>query len=230
MMKKLLVFMMVLGMATMANATVIDVVTVGEGDMGNAGTELDPLDIGESIEIKLLLNFNLAPHPPQDGYLLSSLDVTINVSGGGEMDAGFWYYGAPIWQKHGQFSPFVVNDSYDATEWDSIDDGLDQVTGVAMDPIYPATTAGADLVWDLIITATSTTDITIDLVAGTTELGGGEYSPYSDITRDQPKPDPPGWVAMTNGDLGDLTIYTVPEPTTVALLGLGGLLLLRRRK
>jgi len=38
------------------------------------------------------------------------------------------------------------------------------------------------------------------------------------------------WVNAVEADFGDLIIYQIPEPMTVALLGLGGLFLLRRRK
>jgi len=58
-MKKLLVLMLVLGMASLANATVIDVVTVGVGSLGHAGTLTDPLVESETIEIQIILNANL---------------------------------------------------------------------------------------------------------------------------------------------------------------------------
>jgi hypothetical protein len=79
------------------------------------------------------------------------------------------------------------------------------------------------LVWDLYVTNTGTgSSISIDLTLG----GTTHYWNYSDTSGNPYGSD----YNAAEGDLGDLTIYTVPEPATVALLGLGGLLLLRRRR
>ena len=122
-MKKLLALMLVLGMASLANATVIDVVVAGPGSEGHMGTSTDPLAPSEVIEIKIVLNYNpVGTPPPQDGYLLSSIDLDLHVSGPGTLDAGFWYYGAPVWQKHAGLSPFVVSDN---DPWNEIGNGLD---------------------------------------------------------------------------------------------------------
>ena len=228
-MRKLLILMLVLGIASLANATIIDVVTVGVGSLGHAGTSEDPLEESETIEIKIVLNFNDNPSPPpQDGYLLSSIDLDLHVSGPGTLAAGTWYYTYyPLWQKNTLLSPFNVVDSYDTTPWDSIGDGIDQFTGVTgAGPIR----GPADLIWDLIIHCDGPGNIVIDLTAGTTELGAGQYAPFTNATGQLPKPDPPGWVAMVEADLGDLVIYNVPEPATIALLGLGSLVLMRRRR
>ena len=66
-----------------------------------------------------------------------------------------------------------------------------------------------DLVWGLAIHCDGPGPVTVDLTLnGQTKVD------------DQP---------ITEADLGDLTIYQVPEPMTAALLALGGLLLLGRR-
>ncbi len=61
MMKKLLILMLVFGMASLANAKIIDVVTDGVGSMGHAGTPGDRLAVGESIAVKIVLNADPDP-------------------------------------------------------------------------------------------------------------------------------------------------------------------------
>lgn len=71
-------------------------------------------------------------------------------------------------------------------------------------------TMPGDLVWGLAIHCEGEGDVLVDLtLAGDTRVDGQ---------------------LLTEADLGDLTIVQVPEPMTIALLGLGGLFMLRRRK
>jgi hypothetical protein len=221
--------MLVLGMATLANATVIDVVTVGPGSLGHAGTSTDPLVPSEVIHIQIVLNSN--PYDPiggtyksYDGYALSTMDLDLHIAGPGTMDVGTKdKSGNPIWQYDARLYPFGVVDDGD------LSNGLDQISGVAMPPVAPPTsgsTGPIPLVWDLIIHCEGDGPIIIDLTLN----GVTEYSPYTKADGKSPYPNPPGWVLATEQDLGDLVIHNIPEPATVALLGLGGLFLLRRKK
>ncbi len=224
-MKKVLVLMLVLGMAAFANATVIDVVKVGMGSHGNAGTSTDPLDIGETIGIKIVMNFNPTtaglPAGTRAGYLLLSMSMGLSVNGG-TLDAGTKdTYGTPIWQKHVGWSTWGF---VDADE--DYSDGWDEIGAGALNPIYPAS-AGAitDLFWDLIITCTGPGPAVIDLSRTANLMNYANWRASDNRT-----PVPGGvWLDMAETDLGDLTIHQVPEPMTIALLGLGGLLLRRRR-
>jgi hypothetical protein len=91
-MKKMLALLLVLGLASMASATVIDVVTVGVGSMGHSGTINDKLMPSETIELAIVLNFN--DGPVFDGYGLSSVDLDLHTAGAGSLTApGFDYYG-----------------------------------------------------------------------------------------------------------------------------------------
>jgi len=216
--------MLVLGMTSVASAGIVDVVVVGEGSMGHAGTSTDPLMPSETIEIAIVLNSNPYPgtaYPNYDGYLLSTLDVDLHVSGPGTMDVGTTNKsGDPVWQYDTRLSPFGVVDDGD------LSNGLNQIAGTALTPVGPPTsgsTGPIPLVWDLIIHCDGNGPLTIDL----TMNGVSEYSPYSDGTGINPYPD--GWILLTEGDLGDLVIHQIPEPMTIALLGLGGLFLRRRR-
>jgi hypothetical protein len=232
MMKKVLALILVLGMASLANATVIDVVTVGLGSMGHAGTSMDPLEPSETIGIKIVLNSNpYAGFPSFDGYLLSMMDVDLHLSGPGSLDVGTKdKSGNPVWKYNAGFSAFGVVDPKGAINppYNELANGLDQIAGVCSPPIGPpgtGSTGPIDLVWDLIIHCEGGLPVTVDLTLD----GLSQYAPYSAIDGTSPFPNPPGWVDLVEGDLGDLVIHQIPEPMTIALLGLGGLFLRRRR-
>ncbi len=226
-MKRLIVLTVVLAVTSFAGAGVIDVVTTGPGSMGNAGTSLDPLSIGETIGIKLVMNFNATtaglPAGTRAGYLLRSMSISLGVGGGGTLAPGtFTPYGDPDWQESTRWSVFGFTDP-DA----DYSNGWDEIGAGALFPIYPLT-AGAitDLFTDLIITSHGgLSPITINL-ATTQNLS--DYAMWRGSDNATPVPD---WAQLANADLGDLILYQeVPEPMTLALLGIGGLLLRRRRK
>jgi hypothetical protein len=207
-MKKLLVLLLVLGMASMANAYIIEVVTNGLGDLGHSGTINDRLEPSETIPIKIVLNYNPHYYYPgyvsYDGYMLSMMDLDLHVSGNGSFDAITKLDGT-IKKRHVNFDPWGNSPVTDT--------GVDQMGGIAGTAIGPGP---QDLVWDMFIHCDGPGPIVVDLTLN----GLSEYSPYN-YPRD--------WVALSEGDLGDLVIYNVPEPMTIALLGLGGLFLRRRK-
>ncbi len=223
-MKKVLALLLVLGLASIAGATVIDVVAVdvglSEGRLGSS--EEDKLLASDVIGIKLVLNHNPYPgsaYPSYDGYLLSSMDLDLHVVGAASMDAGTWdkTHTNPIWQYNSGLSPFVVNDN---NPWSEIGNGLDQITAVSLAGVS-ANLGAVDLMWDLLVHCEGDGNVLIDLTLN----GLSEYAEYQ-----TPGGGPyPEWIAMVEEDLGDLTIYQVPEPITLALLGLGGLFLRRRK-
>ena len=210
-MKKLLVLMLVLGLVTMANATIIDVVQVGLGDMGHSGTELDPLELSETIDIKLVLNHYPSAYGSQyDGYALSSMDLDLHIIGKGSLGGTVNKVG-DIWHNNG----FGAWGDSGITPT-----GVDQMGGVAS-PIIAGSAGGTDLVWNLTVHCDGPGPITIDLTLN----GLSEYSNSSDGAGNMWPP----IVAMTEASLGDLVIYNIPEPMSIALLGLGGLFLRRRK-
>jgi len=221
-MKKILVMLMVLGMASLANATVIDVVTSGVGDSinANAGTIGDPLEAGETIAIKIVLNaddwvtsYYGGVTSSYDGYWLSSMNVSLTADSDG------------VLAEKGTLPAQKMKHSTGFSAWSEDEPAITanvvtQMQGVASgDGIQ----GPADLVWNLEVTANGTGDIELDLGM----VGLTQYS-VAPVSYGYPGGDT--WLTAIEADLGDLTIYAVPEPMTMALLGLGGLGLIRRRR
>ncbi|MHC4457178.1 MAG: PEP-CTERM sorting domain-containing protein [Planctomycetota bacterium] len=231
MMKKILVLMLVLGMASLANAAIISVTTDGLGDYGNAGTTATPLADGETIALQIILEHNAYPSwSSYDGYVLDAMNVDLHVSGSGSLGVVMkttktgdvtdlkHHAGFDVWSES---NPLIVSNQIASMMGGSLGYILGSAGANGTGPASPPT----QLVWDLYVTNTgSGSSISIDLTLG----GSTHYWDYSDPSGNA-YPTASDKYA-TEGDLGDLTIYTVPEPATVALLGLGGLLLLRRRR
>jgi hypothetical protein len=230
-MKKLVVLLMVLGMATMAQATVVSIVTAGAGSNGHAGTASDPLDIGETIPLMIQLDYNkYEGYPSYDGYFLYSMDLALSVSGNGSLGAEF------IWNKAGDTiigTSIVENSSWSVKP--SLEDhysrfsasGHTKLVYGALGGISGALPSGGaantNLVSGFWLECTGEGQVKL----GLTNNVGGEYYPYTASTNTAPF----GELShLTDGDLGSLTIYQIPEPMTIALLGLGGLGLAYRRR
>jgi len=217
--------MLVLGMASMASATVIDVVAVGGGSMGHAGTSEDPLVPSETIAIQIVLNNNPYPgYPAFDGYGTDSVGVDLHVSGPGTLS---------VVQKEIMVSPGVfewVDDLQhhaDFSVWSQsdpliVDNQIAKMSGGVLEGLIKGE---ATLIWNLIIHCDGEGEVVVDL---TLQDVDSRYSQYvnSSVTPMTPYPD---WEPLLEGDLGDLVIHQIPEPMTIALLGLGGLFLRRRR-
>ena len=228
-MRKLLILMLVFGIASLANAYVIEVVTVGDGSLGHAGTSTDPLELSEIIEIAIVLNNNpYTGYPLYDGYVLDTMDLDLHVTGAGSLSAGV--IGT---SKTGDILGIEHHAMFDV--WSESDplivgNSIDKLLGGSFGYIHPGE---EPLVWNLLIHCEGEENVVIDL----TLRGTTQYWDYWDPANDQPYTGYPadhdvaGWAKYaTEGDLGDLVIHQVPEPATIALLGLGSLFLMRRRR
>jgi hypothetical protein len=239
-MKKILALLVVLGMATAANATVIDCVTVGLGSAGHAGTSGDPLDIGETIPIQLVLNDNdwmtnngYPQYAAYDGYILSLMEFNMTVSSQGEVMQKGGMGGTPQWHSSFGTAGFVGFDV-------SGDNYIDKISGVSsLTGVISGAGGPTPLLWNLKVEAISGGRIDVDLALNYGDQGQSKNQ-YENITEasatflnDTYDPDPYpgwGWIDMVPADVGSLDIYVIPEPMTVVLLGLGGLGLIYRRR
>lgn len=209
------------GIVSTVDATVIDVVTVGVGDMGHAGTIEDPLVVGEYIGIEVFLNHNPYPgYPSYDGYLLSSMDIDLDVTGAGSLQV-------PLCPDRSIRTLLEAaldwNAGFAAIGAHELRPEAIRVTGVSFGFAGPTY-----LVRGMGVQATGNGNIN---VSQTIYLSGGQYSPYKTPAGDPyPGVYPDHWIWMVEADLGDLVIYAVPEPIAMLLLSAGGTVLMRKRR
>jgi|GEM_PF-2056883 len=217
-MKKLLGLLTFFAMVNIAGAAVLKVVPVDIAQSGGRlGGPQDPLEESDTIGLAIVLEnnpfyLNEQHYPQYDGYYLSGLDIDLDVTGPATLSVGEDISGNP---------DLGVNAGLSFFNWTGIvGNAIGQMSGVALTPVGPGE---ADIIWNLLLHCDGAGDpVVIDLTLG----GLSDYAEYE-------KTGTGGswvWAAFTEGDLGDLVIYQIPEPMTVALLGLGGLFLLRRRK
>jgi hypothetical protein len=227
MMKKLLVLLLVLSLSGVASAVPCALQLMAPLP-GAPGSSTNRLGIGQPLRVYIAT----------DSSGLGGLAVTVTLTGNGQITGGILaaeaagyggsgtYYSPPdIWFRVGSDgwqSSLSFNTITTAT---TADIGM----GQAGNTVYGATTSPVILFSDAPGNGVSTNtpiayidieclgvgDVTLTMTTGSTH---GSWTFMDD-----------GVTAVTN--MGSpITIYQVPEPMTIALLGLGSLILLRRRK
>jgi hypothetical protein len=198
MMKKLLALFLVLGMASWANAFVIDISVNGQWDIPDTAIYLTP---SEEVIIDLHMTDNT-------GWPSGGQGTILFVTGNGSLDGSM----ATGWES----TSYV--DTKDDGTYEAYKSGLEglgytNITDIAVVTIFDAGATPGD-------TPANSTILLDDVVFHCTD-----WDPDEGMTT----------VWLLNVDMptevySSQQIHQLPEPMTVALLGLGGLFLLRRRR
>jgi len=203
MMKKILVFMFILGLVSSANAAIVTI--KGNGDSGTV-----TVSAGDTVAITVISDTDSTA-----GYTLSLTETRDNVNG--------YVTATALGVINTGFSVARVNGTLRNTMTTSTVTSLtnrymiiDKASGATV--IASTVTAGSVLYsFDALVpTAGEIGDTwTITMAVGAPVFSGANYTHNMNAVA----------VATTNA----LTLEIVPEPMTIALLGLGGLFLRRRR-
>ena len=225
-MKNLLVLVTVMLMASTASAGIIDVVFDGVGDMGHTGTFEDPLNGGETIGVKIVLNNNpYAGYPSYDGYVIDIMEVELKST----------YGTLGIVQNTSGKNPLDdigVNEDWDLKDYTI--NGPDSIglSYAALNPIRASNGQPVDLIWNLLYTNSTGYPLyagqdynykIVDLKLDGLVHVGDDYWPGAD----GPGANGNAWYSAVEDDLGDLVI--TPEPVTIMLWGVGGLFIRKRK-
>lgn len=198
-MKKLIIFLVVLGMSGTASAGMVGIVSTANTDLGGDGPNL-----AQAGDV-----YNLAIHLPGnndcDQYGFSITPVTTPSATATLGDTA-----GTVTQAAGGFAPL-----YSGIVANAIAEVADMSMGFWVGPL--------NLVSGFDITIGGTSG-TVDVILGTTTASG-----YFTRTRTPAGTGPWQYPGMLYNLSASLPITVIPEPATMLLLGLGGLLLRRRK-
>ncbi len=184
-MKKLLVLLLVLGLVSVTNASIVKVTTDDVGSATHTGlTSGSRLNDGETINLKIMLNWN--PEIAYYSYALSSMDFTLHADGTSTI--------AVVPTKVVKFDASLGGGTAvtDTT-------GFSKITAVSLSGTSATSSAGVKLVYNLQLTAKGSTSGLINV-----NLGLRALSEYREGLYVYPGGNEDAWLAMVEGDLGDL--------------------------
>jgi hypothetical protein len=226
-MKKVLILFLVLGMASLASATIIDVRVVDVGQSGGrAGTEEDPLQPSDIVGLEIVLNFNPYPgttYPSYDGYATAGVGVTVDIGAAGPGTLSVLQTGT----KTKVDTPGFHAD-WELEVFSGVSANAATFIGGDLNGVVTGTDDPTVLFFNLLVHADEAGVVVVDLIVSDEDSQWALYSNFNQTDYSQvPLVD---IELLVDDDLGDTTIHIIPEPMTIGLLGLGGLALLRRRR
>ena len=239
-MKKVIIVLIALCLVTAsAEATIIDLVKDpghAKTTTTHAATAADPMDIGETMCIQVYLNNNhfmvnltgSSYYAPKDGYNILVWDINLAVSSQGKISAS-----GPMFKDAIKFNGSLVLPGAVVGLTDS---GIQFIgAGYGINGLNAGTEPV--LSYNLMITAMSGGIIDITPGLNYTTLGDSinSYALYSngdyeDIVKNYDISLVWERWDMVASDFGALQLHVVPEPLTIALLGLGSLGMMYRRR
>lgn len=207
-MKKALVLLAIITITHLVNAGIIDAITDGIGDMGHTGTVSDPLEVGETIRFKLILNGHDNPsYISYGGYCIEAIDLTLDVSGPACLDTVNHTKkgGDPIIDYDIGFSMFWY-EGFSCS-------GIEQILGSATMLICANYDSPKDLIWNLELQANDSGQIIVSFPTGyhTLEcdplfpwLSCGIFYDIEDLTLYAAQRDPNAIVIDVVAGIGDM--------------------------
>jgi hypothetical protein len=222
-MKKTLVILLVLGMASMASATVVKYDLLYTNPDGKGTSPDNPLEESDTIS----LDIHYGDASGTGALLQNTGGLLLTIEGAGTfVDHTEYTYPevfTPGYPTNGVFNVFYGFHPQDSTQ-----------PPAELDPKLLAIEAGASIQVPSSYFIPDST-IVVDHILVHCEGDGDVTVTLVPITWDAVIAPPnvlyDGTLGSDREAVGDtITIYQVPEPLTVALLGLGGLALVRRRR
>jgi len=204
MMKKLLVLLLVLGITSVANAGIIDIVIVSLN--GQPIPAVKEITINESDWV----NLDIIYSTDIEGQWLSQCFVDVTLTGLATMYVDDLTFPAGVWDMDPVWTPGITEVVAGKQYLLQYSAGM-AGTGV----LYP----GGIAIDHILVHCDDWPDEVIITLADAPIVGTGSM-----------EMDPFGVIGMGLSYGSGVTITQIPEPMTIALLGLGGLFLLRRRK
>jgi len=212
MMKKLLVLMLVFGIASVANAGIIDIVIVSWGPGPDPVT--GPIDPTKEITLypSEWVNIDIIYSTDIETQRLSQCFLEVTLTGLATMYVDDLTFPEDTWDPDPTFTPGITEVVAGKQYLLQYSEGMLLPSGGVL---YP----GGIAIDHILVHCDGQPGEVIITIADAAVGGVGSM-----------ESNPPGMVGMGLTLGGPITIIQIPEPMTVALLGLGGLFLLRRRR